>query len=918
MHARLNRSIGAGLGKPDLSDNLKTLKKQLLPDGVSEPAKAAVEKAESWAIVANRSTPLEDTASPDSTFLSDHDIVADPVCIHPLTGASISLQLSAEELEAENIRSIQSLVHKGDAKKTALALWRFGSESTTLDGTSEFRLLPADGRIPDHSYWDHLDLTTALATSFTADERQQPAVFAVTIGPVQTFISTSRSTSDLWAASHLLSCMAWEAMRVVCETYGPDAVLFPKLRGVPLVDVWLRDQCGLNPELFEKCLWTKKSTDANPLFSAALPNRFTAIVPADQAQAIGEKIKQQVQHWLLEQSENAYRQLLKIAGVEDSSDLPGYEQIREQLVGFPEVYWASVPWPLLEAKEIDKGAADHLPHDALEAFFNLGNQVEFSSENDQQKSYPHPGTMYPVIYELLERLLASTKTLRPFEQLEQKGWRCSLTGEVEWLTTDRRQLTWSYRNQNDTLWAKVEKRKPSWVKKGEHLGALSALKRLWPTLFMERANSLFDDSSIQRFVVSTHTMAMCGGLSNWLDSNKSLSDDARRLLNHSDTTRVVLPAKLASRLQSHPDGYLLARLPGLLESSRANEATGTEAVSESHKIITQILGKRPEAYYGLLLMDGDRLGAWLSGTDDTMLPEHKRYHQKFEQPHVTRSANGFAMKSGSSGLQFRGSPARHMAISDALSNFTLGLAPTIVEEKFNGRILYAGGDDLMAMLPIVDLLPAMAALRAAYSGVDASAIGAGEKDTGFTCREDGFAKNSDGIIRLMGAKATASTGAVIAHHQAPLSVVLAELRETEQRAKTVGQRDAFSITIIKRAGGAVRLTGKWAHGQCEPPMTCLQDFVTALSCDGASRRAAYNLRGWIVDLPNPDQLEKSEYRSLLEHLMAYQMKRQNIDNSSLHAQRLAALTPVDCRESAIAFIENYLSVAEFLAREGRG
>ena len=37
-----------------------------------------------------------------------------------------------------------------------------------------------------------------------------------------------------------------------------------------------------------------------------------------------------------------------------------------------------------------------------------------------------------------------------------------------------------------------------------------------------------------------------------------------------------------------------------------------------------------------------------------------------------------------------------------------------------GRVIYAGGDDVLAMLPVADLIPAMQRLRQAYSGQDPS------------------------------------------------------------------------------------------------------------------------------------------------------------------------------------------------------
>ena len=105
---------------------------------------------------------------------------------------------------------------------------------------------------------------------------ERPALLEIALGPVQGFISQSRSTSDLWAGSHLLARAAWEAMRPVVERLGPDAVILPSLRGIPLVDRWLAEQ-GV---VFEpEPQWRQEKSDANPLFSAAVPNRFIVIAP---------------------------------------------------------------------------------------------------------------------------------------------------------------------------------------------------------------------------------------------------------------------------------------------------------------------------------------------------------------------------------------------------------------------------------------------------------------------------------------------------------------------------------------------------------------------------------------------------------------------------------------------------------------
>lgn len=166
-------------------------------------------------------------------------------------------------------------------------------------------------------------------------------------------------------------------------------------------------------------------------------------------------------------------------------------------------------------------------------------------------------------------------------------------------------------------------------------------------------------------------------------------------------------------------------------------------------------------------------------------------------------------------------------------------------------------------------------------------------------------------MRMMGEHATASCGAVIAHHQAPLGAVLGELRTAEQRAKNEGGRDAFSLTVIKRSGGALHLTAKWGDA-----IVVLEALIDYLRASGVSRRAVYNTLEWLVDLPDPESEPQ-----LLEALLAYQLARQasNSEDKTKAPQLAARLVQVALRASdtPLPWLQNLLTVGEFLARETR-
>lgn len=894
----------------------------ILPNHLQIPASKEVEtaltRASRWAIDANRPGFPGAPAAHGVPAWQQPPQEERPTIVHPLSGVPCELPglagIDPAETSQVVIDHFRNLARDADARRTALAFWRFGAEVGHHGFGGQFSLLPADHRVPDHTLFDHQDLVSALATAFVLDPEEGPALLGVSVGPVQEFIATSRSTSDLWAGSHLLSRLSWEAMRVICETLGPDAIVFPRIRGIPQVDLWLRENCGLAHDLFSRCHWTSARTDSNPLFAAALPNRFTAIVPAGMAGGLASAITERVRAWAVERANEAYKMLLETSGIRETPDLPGFAQIREQLDGFPEIHWVSVPWNSRGRGDPDDAAAcAQALQEAMKPFTDDGEPGFLASESwlaarngvaidDGTVWRPSPGFLYPAVQDLLERALAAVKSARPFAQMRQEGWRDSLSGEAEWLTTDRRQLDLPPGDRRNTIW--MPPGKPAWARKDEHLSALNALKRLWPTLFLRELRSAVN-LDVDRFVVSTHTMALATSMSLAADRGLQMPDALRQEIDARNPKRAALPRKLARSLAGRPGEERLSLLPAWLDDIR--ESGPERELGAKLALVEKFLGHRPEAYYGLILMDGDRMGAWLSA-DGKFAPDHGASLH----PGVRTAMDAAAPEAARTLARARrpASPSWQMAISDALNNFALRLAPAVVEHEYNGRILYAGGDDLMAMVPVLDLLPVMADLRATYTGT-----GAGSPGSSGVLAAEGYALSGGRWLRTMPAKATASCGAVIAHHQAPLVAVLRELRAAERRAKDEGGRNAFSLSVVKRSGGMLRLTARWGR-----QMSLLIALRTFLGDDEVSRRAAFNCMLWLRDLPETD-----EDQDMVRSMLTYQLRRQcrtketflRLGGDALAeglADQAFSQVPVGGRRE---WLGTFLLVGEFLARETR-
>lgn len=156
-------------------------------------------------------------------------------------------------------------------------------------------------------------------------------------------------------------------------------------------------------------------------------------------------------------------------------------------------------------------------------------------------------------------------------------------------------------------------------------------------------------------------------------------------------------------------------------------------------------------YYAVLVMDGDRIGAALTREPEYNVDED--YHKKF---------------------------------SATLAKFAQQEAGTLVAEH-GGKLIYAGGDDVMALLPLNSALNCAQKLGKAF--------GAAMKDI------------REGM--------TVSAGIAVAHSASPLQDVVSAARRAESRAKNTLKRDAFSVCLMKRSGEIAEWGAKWGSGACE-------------------------------------------------------------------------------------------------------
>ncbi|WP_419788196.1 type III-B CRISPR-associated protein Cas10/Cmr2 [Pseudodesulfovibrio sp.] len=196
------------------------------------------------------------------------------------------------------------------------------------------------------------------------------------------------------------------------------------------------------------------------------------------------------------------------------------------------------------------------------------------------------------------------------------------------------------------------------------------------------------------------------------------------------------------------DGDLLFEAPILNGKDRVELGdVGSDKRDSIHKALKALydaVGDTPTPHYALLVMDGDRMGKML-----------------------------------------RALPEERAEISLALQSFTQKVNGIL--EEFNGVAVYAGGDDVLAMLPKDKAFAAAQELRNAYAK---------------TFPESGFPFD----------RFTISAAIVFAHFNTPLLEVLHKAHVMlDERAKEFTGRDAVAVCVLKGEGEHAVWSGKWEH-----------------------------------------------------------------------------------------------------------
>ena len=758
-----------------------------------------------WIEASNRADAIAAAADrpnlPKSTEVLDWVHPKNSFVIHPLSGQHLLLEITVDPARAHEaqLEATRSLSQKSsNYQELFLLLWRcLEDELRKYEPDLAWELLPADTRIPNHSLLHHNRVTSAFSTL------EKPATLVFSIGPVQSFIATARKTRDLWMGSFLLSYLIWHAIKVIAERLGPDHVIYPSLLEQPLVDLWLSE---------EKKLRIKKP-DEFRLRLATFPNKFTAIVPAGDAEKLAQECEKALREEWKRLADEVWKQLRQ-----KSPEFATAEEIwKRQIEQFPEVYWAIYEW-------------HEKPEDIAALYRDLTGDERFEKLLELKDTYPHnQGVVYAACHELAERALAARKVTRNFEQVYEPRSKCTICGEREILHD---QKDWRGRE----FWRDVSKKLVGHVEQDgrERICAICAIKRFVQKFVFSEELGLAGDFPSTDSVAAAPFIRVV--LEKWGQTKNIVRDLIKAIkdvrLDGAAFTGLDIPKLIRVAENIDNDAKEFVRLDGTwlfaesYELERLERVYGVklkkEEVEDLRRMLSElykIANAQPTDYYAILIMDGDSMGKWLSGTHEDLASFKAMLH-----PKALEQLEGDQRWERILSQRRLVSPSLHATISQALANFALNCVPYVVEELHYGRLVYAGGDDVLALLPLTEALSAARELRALFSG-EAKRETDGKIRVGFGSNQwTGWLDWDGRKLLTMGNKATASIGIAVAHRLHPLRDALQQAREAEEDAKERYGRNAICVRWLKRSGEQVQMGAKFYY-----PEHAISDTLNFLS-----------------------------------------------------------------------------------------
>ena len=305
----------------------------------------------------------------------------------------------------------------------------------------------------------------------------------------------------------------------------------------------------------------------------------------------------------------------------------------------------------------------------------------------------------------------------------------------------------------------------------------------------------------------------------------------------------------------------------------------------------------PATRVAAIRLDGDRMGQLLLGDEqaiatrwrDVLHPEARRRLRDPERAKHLKDAGWLSLLDS---RRLMG-PSLHAFVSRTLGHFSHRIVPWVVEREFSGRLIYAGGDDILCLAPADEAIDLAARLQQLFSaawvvdtrppsdpwdwrrqgwsgsydpeearrrfviplpdrdregepkpielGVDGQRIAAHAAD----CGEPEDMEVRGNLLPMLGDGASLSAGIAIGHYKTPLSVQLQRAREVLKTAKDQGRR-GLGLGHASRGGAKTAFSIPWndrSSGSDKAAQVILKTAIDGFGAGGGlPGRLPYKLR----------------------------------------------------------------------------
>jgi len=717
--------------------------------------------------------------------------------------------------------------------------------------------------------------------------RSHPHVLSFTFTPIQEFVVASRKLRDLWAGSWTLHYLSAKACWDLAWNYGPDVLLYPCLYEQPLIDYWLLEKYSDFSQWIKQPSDRALLTAGFPnVIVAILPDNGQRNADSQpQAHSPIEAAAQSLQQSVRERwSDIAAEALAILQGRDGRSTGQTWKAIDQSLWNTWikaqwQPYWVALPigdpnedldrrpvtkndpdgeafrnWCQQQNQLAQAGLLEPAEAKFVEVMFGLMPDLEDSEDEtettlpratDEQRSkkaYKQPnvnvGSWWGNLFDATRSTLTAVKNARVWQIPTAFGPRSTISGIGPAVRSPL--------NSHNPNWATEDDTRAFWEKTlglfngSEQLNPSETTKRVLPRLlpkFFPQAKELRNRSAI-------YQPDLTAGLAGWLKTTAERSPEAfDEALRHyqaacqaivkefdwveraadADTDWGIPWVDRDPEKDTWPNPRLV-NAGWLVDDFSATDATAR--ASERGKIAIEIAeffpGNNPTDWYVLAQGDGDSMNQWLKGTK---LTKYRDYLPKalldklktYQDTVIKTSFESFTHECKRMG------PATHSALSRSLLDFSNRLVPYLTEDRYAGRLIYSGGDDVLAYSNLWEWDRWLWDVRQCFRGDEDPQGEFSNAGHYWSWQGASHPRNlPKRPLFTLGKKASISFGVVIANQGVPLAIALEQLRAAEKAAKDHAYpnpdpnakprqfvKDAVQVRVIYGNGNILQATAKF-------------------------------------------------------------------------------------------------------------